>query len=325
MLARPGVLAGGGREFGVDGGEGEWREFVADAREAEADARESEADARDEAAGALEQAALRRRKLAAARRADAARRRREWVDGLDPDVRRALYPVAARFADLAGELFGVRDLRGVLERVVRGARGLLEGADAVSIAAETGGRLGSIAATDAVASELDEVQFRASRGPTLDAVRVPGVGLAFAADLGAGTPWVEFARAAGRQGVHSVLSVALFPTGEPPRAGALTFYSRAVGGLADTDHDIAIILAAYAGSALAAVSALESADDGAQHLRRALDHRDVIGQAKGILMERRGLTAEEAFQVLSDTSQRLNVKLRDVAADVADSAGHPDR
>ena len=48
-------------------------------------------------------------------------------------------------------------------------------------------------------------------------------------------------------------------------------------------------------------------------LQEALKSRDVIGQAKGVLMERRGLDSDEAFDVLRRTSQDLNVKLRDVA------------
>ena len=55
-------------------------------------------------------------------------------------------------------------------------------------------------------------------------------------------------------------------------------------------------------------------------LRQAIASRDVIGQAKGILMARRGLTAEEAFDVLRRTSQDLNVKLVELAGTVT---AHP--
>jgi AmiR/NasT family two-component response regulator len=48
-------------------------------------------------------------------------------------------------------------------------------------------------------------------------------------------------------------------------------------------------------------------------LRRALDSRDVIGQAKGILMHRRGISAEQAFDLLRRSSQDLNVKLAELA------------
>lgn len=48
--------------------------------------------------------------------------------------------------------------------------------------------------------------------------------------------------------------------------------------------------------------------------RRALDSRDVIGQAKGILMERHKITPDQAFQVLSQVSQRRNRRLVIVAS-----------
>ena len=49
-------------------------------------------------------------------------------------------------------------------------------------------------------------------------------------------------------------------------------------------------------------------------LEKALESRDVIGQAKGILMERERVSGDEAFEMLRSSSQHLNVKLRDVAA-----------
>jgi AmiR/NasT family two-component response regulator len=53
--------------------------------------------------------------------------------------------------------------------------------------------------------------------------------------------------------------------------------------------------------------------------QQALESRDVIGQAKGILMERENVTAEQAFEMLRTSSQHLNLKLRDVAAMVVSS------
>jgi AmiR/NasT family two-component response regulator len=50
-------------------------------------------------------------------------------------------------------------------------------------------------------------------------------------------------------------------------------------------------------------------------------HRDVIGQAKGILMEREKCSEEEAFEILRDVSSRLHRKLREVASDVIESSG----
>ena len=52
---------------------------------------------------------------------------------------------------------------------------------------------------------------------------------------------------------------------------------------------------------------------GITQLRDALTSRDIIGQAKGILMYRDNLTGEAAFQLLRKTSQDANIKLVEVA------------
>jgi hypothetical protein len=53
-------------------------------------------------------------------------------------------------------------------------------------------------------------------------------------------------------------------------------------------------------------------------LREALESRDVIGQAKGILMERHGIGADEAFARLVQMSQSGNVKLREIAENLVE-------
>ena len=60
--------------------------------------------------------------------------------------------------------------------------------------------------------------------------------------------------------------------------------------------------------------------DTAANLQRAVDSRDQIGQAKGILMERFSLDDEAAFQMLVKSSQETNMKLTDVARWLLDNA-----
>ena len=105
----------------------------------------------------------------------------------------------------------------------------------------------------------------------------------------------------------------MFPGGEPPRFGVLNFWSRSPDGLDADDRDLALVLAAHAATAIAGVQSRTAAELRETQLLEALESRDVIGQAKGVLMERRGLSADEAFDVLRRTSQDLNVKLREVA------------
>jgi AmiR/NasT family two-component response regulator len=59
-------------------------------------------------------------------------------------------------------------------------------------------------------------------------------------------------------------------------------------------------------------------------LQEAVLTRDVIGQAKGILMERHKITAEEAFERLRSASQHQNRKLRDIAEELATTGSIPD-
>jgi GAF domain-containing protein len=99
----------------------------------------------------------------------------------------------------------------------------------------------------------------------------------------------------------------------PRLSGALNVYSREPGGLLRADRDILLLLATHASLALARTHAVTRKQLDIDRLLRALDSRDAIGQAKGILMARRGITAKEAFDVLRRTSQELNIKLRDLA------------
>jgi hypothetical protein len=99
--------------------------------------------------------------------------------------------------------------------------------------------------------------------------------------------------------------------------GSLNHYSRAADGFADVDAECAVLLAAHLGAVLALALDAASAGRRVIELGQAVQTRDVIGQAKGILMERQRLTADQAFDVLKRASQRLNRKLVEIADDLA--------
>ncbi|MHA6796791.1 ANTAR domain-containing protein [Pseudonocardia bannensis] len=223
-------------------------------------------------------------------------------------------PLAAEFVALSAALLDATTVQDVLRRVVRAGRAVVEGADLVSVTMRaSGGGFHTPVETDELATRLDELQYRFDEGPCIEAARATNRGVTASADLGAGREYPRFGPAAAGMGMHSVLAVGLFPHGDPPRMGALNFYSFQRNGLDETDRDIALVLAAHASTALAATQACTATDLEAAQLREALRSRDVIGQAKGILMERRGITAAEAFEVLRSASQSLNIKLARVA------------
>lgn len=231
-------------------------------------------------------------------------------------------PLADEFVRLGESLSRVSTVSEVLHQVVNAARAVVPGADLVSVTLRDSADLfRTPVETDALATRLDELQYRFDEGPCVAATRKGGLGVVHEAALVDALQFPRWAPAALELGVGGVLAVGLFPQGEIPRMGALNLYSLTPGALDAKDRDLTLVLAAYASTALAATQACEAADLEAAQLREALRSRDVIGQAKGILMERRGITAQEAFDILRRTSQDLNVKLAQVAETLAARRG----
>ena len=56
-----------------------------------------------------------------------------------------------------------------------------------------------------------------------------------------------------------------------------------------------------------------------EQFQRALSSRDVIGQAKGMIMERYRVDAVQAFEVLRKLSQDSNVPLLQIAAELVEN------
>jgi ANTAR domain len=236
------------------------------------------------------------------------------------DDQEALGPLAEEFVSLSEALSVVEGGLGVgevLERVVRAAQAVV-GADVVSVTWRQDGEFTTPVETDPVASKADAVQYEHLEGPCVEATLQGGLGYIASSDLRHDTRWTRFGPAAADLGLHAVFATGMFPRDTGPRMGALNYYSRTPGGLDGVDRDVALVFATHASVALRGATAMEASELRTTQLAEAIRSRDVIGQAKGILMERRGLTAHEAFDTLRRTSQDLNVKLRDLAQTLAD-------
>jgi AmiR/NasT family two-component response regulator len=103
--------------------------------------------------------------------------------------------------------------------------------------------------------------------------------------------------------------------GERP-VGALNLFSKTVDRYDETAEETAVLFSEQAAVACANAEVYWRTYSLTEHLREALESRDVIGQAKGILMARRGCTADVAFDALRKVSQHRNIKLREVADQV---------
>lgn len=156
----------------------------------------------------------------------------------------------------------------------------------------------TIAASSDRTTKLDLMQYDLGEGPCLDAIRAADAVQA-AQDLTDDPRWARWAPRAVALGVRGVIAVRMF-TDTP--LGALNLYSDQPYDYDEIDLQAARIIAAHASVVLDHTTTT-------QNLRRAIETRNLIGQAQGILMARYQLTAEQAFAVLRRCSQDTNTRL----------------
>ncbi|MDU0294508.1 GAF and ANTAR domain-containing protein [Saccharothrix longispora] len=211
--------------------------------------------------------------------------------------------VAVRLGRIARALQDQDNAQDTLDEVVRAAVRAIPGARHAGIMMVVDeGAVRTVARTSDLVDLVEQVQCEVGQGPGLDSLHRHLT--VTVADLRAETRWPAFATGAGGLGVLSVLSFQLFVSAED--LGALTLYSPEPGAFDQESVHVGQLFATHAAVALAAARREEQ-------LTEAMRTRDLIGQAKGILMERHKLSANQAFAVLVRSSQYGNTKLHDVA------------
>jgi GAF domain-containing protein len=163
--------------------------------------------------------------------------------------------------------------------------------------------------TGQLAMDCDESQYGRGYGPCLHAASTGE--LVEIADARTESRWRDYMERAVEHGALGSLSVPL-PISEGI-GGALNIYVRKTDAFDEDSRSIARRFAPYAAVAASNMHAYEDARDMAENYQLALESRAVIDQAKGMLMERYGLTADTAFQALARVSMQTNTRLRDVA------------
>jgi GAF domain-containing protein len=174
-----------------------------------------------------------------------------------------------------------------------------------------------------VAAELDDLQFGTGLGPGPEALHSKGP--VYAARLAESERWPVLAVTAAELGVASALchGLSVHQAAQWSALGVFNLYSATPDAFGDEDQEFGSILAAYVSVAIATAYRRDEVDRREAALHRGLSTRDVIGQAKGILMERQHLSAGDAFDLLRRASQRLNRKLADIAQHLAETGELP--
>lgn len=203
----------------------------------------------------------------------------------------------------------------ILSELIAGAVRLLPPAEHAGITAYHDGKISTRSSTGAFVTKLDQIQDQCGAGPCVwaakhyDVVRVD--------DVEHDTRWPEYSRVAVElTPVRSVLSVVV--AAEAPGRSVLNIYAEKPHAFDAALTETTRTYAAYA----AMVWTMARRDE---QFRQALNSRDIIGQAKGIIMERLKIDAKQAFQLLKRLSQSSNTPLAKVAVRLVEAEQHQPR
>ena len=173
------------------------------------------------------------------------------------------------------------------------------------------GKVRTVAATGQYPALLDEIQQRCGEGPCLSAawehhvIRID--------DMEREKRWPAYCREARETPIRAVISFQLFA--DHNSMGALNFYAEQPDVFDEEAAEMGLILATHTALAWNMVQR-------DQQFRSALASRDIIGQAKGMIMERFKIDAVQAFELLKRLSQSSNTALAVVARQLVESEGY---
>jgi GAF domain-containing protein len=217
--------------------------------------------------------------------------------------------VSAKLAQVAQALAQNLDVEQMLQAILNLAAQLIPGCDHVALALNQAGRpAGQVVFTDDIAQKCDALRTELDEGPGSAVVTdAEPCGIP---DTQVEDRWPRYAARVSALGVGSQLTLSL--NSGRDAIGVLNLYS---GTPHAFDGDSRATASGFAVHAAVAIAGAQRE----QHLRIAVESRQLIGQAVGMLMERHSMGAGPAFDLLVKASQRSSKKLRDVAARVVEA------
>lgn len=220
-----------------------------------------------------------------------------------------------RVADIARELAGAENLDETLQLVVDLAVDYIEHCEgATMLFVQSDDSVVTPAWATPEARAADTAQHDTGQGPCLSAMQEHET--IVVEDMASEDRWPQWRAEVSDLGWRSMVGLRLFVAEDT--MGALDLYSTRPRGFDEHSQALAAVFASHAAVAMKAAISQE----GLQH---ALASRDVIGQAKGVLMERERLSAQQAFERLRELSNQHNIKVRDLARDITETGAVPDR
>jgi hypothetical protein len=223
--------------------------------------------------------------------------------------------LSQEFAALGKELRGPGDNHAALQRMVQLAVKHIEPCTGASITVVRGAGGTSLATSDPVAAAADDLQYELNEGPCLRAAERDANYLLI--DVADDRRWPRFSAALME---HTPFRCVLSYQMIAGDSAALNLYAEQAAAYDTDDIDLATVIAAHASSLLA----LSESEDRVANLETALETNREIGAAVGVLMAYHKVTQDEAFALLRAASQRMHLKLRDVASEVVETGALPE-
>lgn len=199
------------------------------------------------------------------------------------------------------------DVDAVLGELAESGVSYIPGAQHAGITiASRDGKLHTAAATSEYPSLLDKFQQRTGEGPCLSAAWEQHI--IKIDDVETEQRWPAYCRDTRDESpIRSIMAFQLYA--DQQTMGALNFYAERPYAFDADAVESGLIVATHAALAWNLLRRDEQ-------FRSALATRDLIGQAKGMLMERFKIDAVQAFEVLKRLSQNSNTRLVDVAHEI---------
>jgi GAF domain-containing protein len=222
------------------------------------------------------------------------------------------------FARAAQQLHAAPNEAELLQLAVDLAGKIINGSDHAGVSVVQGRKISTPVASDDAARRGDALQYQLDEGPSLDTVRWQET--VISPNLREEARWPEWTpRAVSVLGIKAMMSLWLYTSASSYGAhsyGALNLYSDSIDPFGPNEYAIAQALAAQISVTLAAQREIWGRGV-------AMTSRTIIGQAEGILMERLGIDADQAFAYLRHISQTENRKLIMICSEIVETRRLP--
>lgn len=192
------------------------------------------------------------------------------------------------------------------ERVAQYARVAVAATDSGIILVKARGKAYSAVGTSDNVEKAHMLQAELDEGPCLDAIRSK-TPVYVTGDAANDPRWSTWGSRLSELGYRSVVSIRLETRDRT--FGSLNAYSQSLNDFTTSDVEVMQYLGAAASAAIASSQTVDN-------LQIALESRNLIGQAQGILMAVYDLDSDGAFQYLRRLSMHGNIRIVEVAKDI---------